>query len=137
MADCEISFDPLRIDFVSAAALLSQTYWGKGRTEGDQLRAFANSLCAGAFHEGLQIGFARIVTDRAFFAYICDMIVWPDHRDQGIGTQLARACVDHPELAGVVHWSLYTNNAHSVYAKLGFERSGDGNYMRLERRGGA
>ena len=137
MIACEVSFDPLRIDFVSAAGLLSQTYWGKGRSEGDQLKAFANALCAGAFHEGKQIGFARVITDRTYFAYVCDMIVWPDYREQGVGTKLVRACLDHPDLASVVHWSLYTTNAHAIYAKLGFERSGDGNYMRLERRGDA
>lgn len=130
----EISFDPLRIDFVKAARLLVETPWGKGRSEADQLNAFSNSLCAGAFIDGRQVGFARAVTDRALFAYLCDLIVWPEHRGRGAATRLTEAFLAHPELASVAHWSLYTATAHSIYAKLGFERSGDGNYMRLQRR---
>jgi GNAT superfamily N-acetyltransferase len=136
MADIEISFDPLRIDFVKAAQLLSETHWGKGRGEGDQLKAFGNSLCAGAFVEGRQIGFGRAITDRTFFAYLCDVIVWPEDRGQGAATRMVQAFLEHPELASVVHFSLYTATAHGIYARLGFARSGDGNYMRLERRPG-
>lgn len=136
MSDIEISFDPLRIDFVKAAQLLSETPWRKGRSEGDQLKAFGNSLCAAAFIEGRQIGFGRAVTDRALFAYLCDLIVWPEHRGQGVATRMLQAFLQHEDLASVANFSLYTTNAHAIYAKLGFARSGDGNYMRLERRPG-
>jgi len=134
MIECEISFDRLRIDFVSAAALLSETYWGKDRREGDQLDAFSNSICAAAFHQSNQIGFGRAITDRRFHAHLCDIVVWPDWREKGIGKRLVRAFLEHAELARVSSWSLHTNDAHSLYEKFGFERSADGTYMRLNRR---
>lgn len=132
----EVSFDRLRIDFVEPARLLAETSWGKGRSEGDQLKAFGNSLCAAAFVDGRQIGFGRAVTDFGFFAYLCDLIVDPQERRKGVAGAIVRAFLGHPDLAGVVHWSLYTANAHSLYTRFGFERSGDGNYMRLQRRPG-
>ena len=132
MSDIEISFDPLRIDFVAAAKLLN-AFWAEEKDEGERILAFTNSLCAGAFREGVQVGFARAVTDKVNIAYVADVIVWPDFRGQGVGTHLVRAFLDHPDLTKVTAWTLYTHNAHSVYAKLGFERSGDGSYMRLER----
>jgi GNAT superfamily N-acetyltransferase len=133
MIACEISFDPLRIDFVAAAALLSQSYWGIGRGEGDQLRAFSNSICCGAFVEGKQIGFGRCITDRTFFAYLSDLMVWPDWREKGVGKQMVRAFLEHPELAAVRTWTLNTRDAHTLYERFGFERLGDGNYMRMSR----
>lgn len=132
MADIEVSFDPLRIDFVAAAKLLN-AFWAQEKEEGERMLAFTNSLCAGAFRDGVQVGFARAVTDRVNIAYVADVIVWPDFRGQGVGTTLVRAFLDHPDLTKVSAWTLYTQTAHSVYAKLGFERSGDGSYMRLER----
>ncbi|MBX3578132.1 MAG: GNAT family N-acetyltransferase [Rhizobiaceae bacterium] len=134
MADVEISFDLLRIDFVAAAALVGESYWGKGRSEGDQMQAFANSLCCGAFIEGRQVGFGRCVTDRVFFAHLCDLMVWPDFRRQGIGKRLVRAFVDHPDLARVGTWSLNTRDAHGLYEPFGFERLVDANSMRMTRR---
>lgn len=132
MADVEMSFDPLRMDFVAAAKLLN-AFWAEEKAEGARILAFTNSFCAGAFRDGAQIGFARAITDKVNIAYVADVIVWPDFRGQGVGTALVRAFLDHPDLASVSSWTLYTRTAHSVYAKLGFERSGDGSYMRFER----
>lgn len=133
MIDCEISFDPLRIDFVSAAHLLSESYWGIGRTEGDQLRAFSNSICASAFVEGKQIGFGRAITDRVYSVYLCDIIVWPDWRAKGIGKAIVKAFLEHPDLVHVPSWTLKTRDAHALYEKFGFERFADSNQMRLSR----
>ena len=133
MDQCEVSFDPIRIDFVAASTLLSESYWGKGRSEGDQLNAFGNSICAAAFHDGKQIGFGRAITDRVFFAHLCDFMVWPDWREKGVGTQLVSAFLGHPDLSRVGSWTLHTRDAHSLYGRFGFERSADGNMMRLSR----
>jgi len=133
MLDCEISFDMSRIDFRATSDLLTASYWGAGRSDEFHRRAFANSLCVGAYIDGNQIGFGRAITDRTVFAYLADIIVWPEHRGQGIGKQLVRALIDHPELGTVSHWSLSTGDAHGVYEKLGFKRSTDGRYMRLDR----
>jgi GNAT superfamily N-acetyltransferase len=133
MIDCEISFDPLRIDFVAAATLLAQSYWGIGRTEGDQLKAFSNSICVAVFVEGKQVAFGRAITDRVYSAYLCDIIVWPDWRGKGIGKAIVKAFLEHPDLANVPSWTLKTRDAHALYEKFGFERFADANQMRLSR----
>lgn len=133
MADCEISFDMSRLDFRATSDLLMASYWGVGRTDETHRRAFANSLCAAAYIDGRQVGFGRAITDRTVFAYLADIIVWPDYRGRGIGPRLVRALIEHPEVKTVAHWSLSTSDAHGVYEKLGFKPSTDGRYMRLDR----
>ncbi|MBZ9897206.1 MULTISPECIES: GNAT family N-acetyltransferase [unclassified Mesorhizobium] len=134
MPECEISFDLSRIDFRATSDLLMASYWGGGRSDETHRRAFANSLCVGAYVEGKQVGFGRAITDRTVFAYLADIIVWPQHRGQGIGSRLVQALIDHPELRTVSHWSLSTSDAHGVYERLGFKASTDGRYMRLDRK---
>ncbi|WP_312891178.1 GNAT family N-acetyltransferase [Mesorhizobium silamurunense] len=79
-----------------------------------------------AYIDGKQVGFARAITDYTVFAYLADVIIWPGHRGQGIGKRLVQA------RKTVSHWSLSTNDAHSLYEKFGFKI--DGRYMRLERK---
>jgi GNAT superfamily N-acetyltransferase len=131
MPDLEITFDLARIDFRRTSDLIGSSYWGEGRSDEMNRRAFANSLCGAAFIDGEQVAFARAITDRCAFAYLADVIVWPEHRGKGIGQRLIRAFLDHPELGLVGHWSLRTRDAHELYAKFGFVR--DGSYMRLAR----
>lgn len=133
MPDCEISFDMSRIDFRATSDLLMTSYWGAGRSDEVHRRAFANSLCVGAYIDGKQVGFGRAITDRTVFAYLADIIIWPENRGQGIGSRLIQALIDHPEVRTVFHWSLSTSDAHGVYEKLGFKPSTDGRYMRLDR----
>lgn len=128
-----IGFDPSRIDFRSTSDILKSMPWAANRTDAINRRAFANSLCAVALLEDVQVGFARIVTDYAVFAYMLDVIVWPQHRGKGIGRRLIGALLDHPELAAVSHWSLAISGAHALYEKFGFRTSIDGRYMRLDR----
>lgn len=133
MPDCEISFDMSRIDFRATSDLLMASYWGAGRSDDFHRRAFGNSFCTAAYIDRNQVGFGRAITDRTVFAYLADIIIWPQHRGQGIGTQLVRALINHPELNTVSHWSLSTSDAHGLYEKLGFKGSTDGRYMRLDR----
>lgn len=133
MAEVEISFDTSRIDFDKTSEVIKASYWGEGRTDEIHRRAFANSLCLGAYVDGKQVGFARVVTDYACFAYVADVIVWPERRGLGIGQKLVQALLAHPDLASVTGWSLRTSDAHSLYNKFGFEVSNDGMYMRLAR----
>ncbi|GAA2873330.1 GNAT superfamily N-acetyltransferase [Aminobacter niigataensis] len=133
MAEVEISFDASRIDFDKTSEVIKASYWGEGRTDEIHRRAFANSLCLGAYVDGEQVGFARVVTDYACFAYVADVIVWPGRRGLGIGKKLIQALLDHPELASVTGFSLRTSDAHSLYKKFGFVTSTDGMYMRLAR----
>lgn len=133
MAEVEISFDPDRIDFAATSQLIKASYWGAKRSDDIHRRAFDNSLCVGAFMGGEQVGFARVITDYACFAYLCDVIVWPERRGAGIGKKLIRALLDHPDLATVGGWNLRTADAHSLYAGFGFEISEDGKAMLLRR----
>jgi len=133
VGDVEISFDPALIDFRRTSDLLKESYWGQGRSDEGLRRAFANSLCAGAYIDGKQVGFARVISDYAYFAYLCDVIVWPSSGGVGIGKQLVRAVLDHPDLAGVASWALRTTDAHGLYTGFGFAAANDGMFMRLER----
>ncbi|NGN39576.1 GNAT family N-acetyltransferase [Mesorhizobium sp. CGMCC 1.15528] len=134
MANVEISFEPSRIDFQKTSEILKESYWGDGRSDEIHRRAFDSSFCAAAFIDGEQVGFARAVTDYACFAYLCDVIIWPDRRGAGIGKKLIAALLDHPDLAGVGSWSLRTGDAHKLYEQFGFVISTDGMYMRLARK---
>lgn len=133
MSNLEISFDRSRIDFQATSDVIKATYWGDGRSDEGHRRAFDNSLCVGAYLDGRQVGFGRVVTDYAYFAYLADIIVWPDLRGAGIGTAVIRALLDHPELASVIGWSLRTSDAHALYERFGFVTQNDGMYMRLVR----
>ncbi len=134
MAEVEISFDASRIDFDRTSEVIKASYWGDDRTDEINRRAFDNSFCVGAYVEGEQVGFARVITDYACFAYVADVIVWPERRGLGIGKKLVRALLDHPELAGVTSFSLRTADAHGLYEQFGFETATDGMYMRLSRK---
>jgi GNAT superfamily N-acetyltransferase len=127
----EISFDLSRIDFRATSDHLMQSYWGTSRTDEANRRAFGNSLCVGAYLDGEQVGFARAITDYTVFAYLADVIVWPERRGHGIGKQLVQALLDNPEMTAVSHWSLTTSDAQSLYQKFGFRT--EGRYMRLDR----
>ncbi len=131
MQNIEISFDLSRIDFQATSDLLKQSYWGASRTDEGNHRAFDNSLCVGAYLDGEQVGFARAITDYTVFAYLADVMVWPERRGHGIGKRLVQALLDHPEMNTVSHWSLTTSDAHSLYEKFGFRM--EGRYMRLDR----
>jgi GNAT superfamily N-acetyltransferase len=133
MTDFEVSFDPSCIDFQATSDLLKASYWGRQRTDEINRRAFENSVCAIALIDGRQVGFARASGDRAVFARISDVIVWPKHQGKGIGKALVQALLDHPELRSVSTWMLNTSDAHGLYARFGFKPTTDGNEMRLDR----
>lgn len=102
-------------------AFLAESYWSPGVPRDVVARACAHSLCAIARNgRGALIAFARLVTDRATFAWLCDVFVLPEHEGQGIARKLVQAFRDHPELQGLRRWLLATKDAHSVYAPLGF-----------------
>jgi GNAT superfamily N-acetyltransferase len=129
----EISHDLGRLDFQATSDLLKASYWGAQRTDEVNRRAFDNSVCAIALIDGKQVGFARASGDRAVFARISDVIVWPEHRGEGIGKALVEALLSHPELRSVSTWLLNTCDAHDLYARYGFRPTTDGNEMRLDR----
>lgn len=129
----EITHDLARLDFRATSDLLMASYWGGQRTDEIHRRAFSNSICAIALIDGRQVGFARAAGDRAVFARISDVIVWPEHRGKGIAKALVESLLNHPELATVTTFMLNTSDAHGLYARYGFKPVADGNEMRLDR----
>lgn len=112
---------PSQADIETIHALLREAYWSPGIPRETVERAAYNSICAIARdEEGALIGFARIVSDRATFAWLCDVVVLPAHQGQGVARDLVRALQAHPDLQGLRRWLLGTKDAHGVYAPLGF-----------------
>ncbi|MFF4507236.1 GNAT family N-acetyltransferase [Streptomyces sp. NPDC001401] len=119
----EISTDPARIDVERVHRWLStDAYWAKGRPREKQERAIAGSLNFGVYEtvSGEQVAYARVITDRATFAWLCDVYVDRSVRGKNIGTAMVGAVRDHLEPYGLRRILLATADAHGVYAKLGF-----------------
>jgi GNAT superfamily N-acetyltransferase len=119
----EISTDPSRLDAELIHRWLSKdAYWALGRSREKQDLAIDRSLNFGAYHSasGAQLGYARVVTDQATFAWLCDVYVAPSARGKGLGTALATAVRDHLAPYGLSSILLATANAHAVYARAGF-----------------
>src|SRR6185312_15158681 len=116
-----ISTDESLIDFTAVYNYLHfESYWAKGIAEETLRNAIKNSLCFGIYHQNTQAGFARVITDKATFAYICDVFILPDFRGLGLSKWLMQTIVSHPELQGLRRWSLATADAHGLYSQFGF-----------------
>lgn len=112
---------PSEGDIDTIHATLRETYWSPGIPRDVVARACANSMCAVARDaNGKLIGFARLVTDKATFAWLCDVIVLPGKQGKGLGRALVQTFQRHPELQGLRRWLLGTKDAHGVYEPLGF-----------------
>jgi GNAT superfamily N-acetyltransferase len=118
-----ISIDHGDTDLDRVWCMLRATYWSPNIRKDVVERAIANSIVANAIDQatGTQVGFARAVSDRATFAWLCDVVVDEAHRGQGIATAMVRALIDHPDLQTLRRWCLATRDAHDVYAPLGFQ----------------
>lgn len=117
--------------------LSSDAYWAMGRTLDVVVRSFDESVCVGVYAEntGAQVAVARAVTDRAVFAYLCDVYVDPDHRGRGLGRRMVRAFLDSEALLGTVgRVLLATRDAHGVYRRVGFDRLEDPTIWMEQRR---
>lgn len=112
--------DKLDIDMIHTY-LSNQAYWSKGRSRSVVEKSVANSLCFGLYHtSGQQVGFARVVTDYAVFAWLMDVFIIDDYRGRGLGKQLITAVISHPELQNLQRWGLLTADAHALYQQYGF-----------------
>jgi GNAT superfamily N-acetyltransferase len=101
-------------------AFLTRSYWAQGVPREVVLRSVRHSLCFGAYHGGRQVAFARVITDRATFAYLADVFVVESHRGRGIARRLMSVIRAHPDLQGLRRWSLATRDAHGLYRQFGF-----------------
>ena len=102
-----------------------RSFWAEGIPRELVAKSIANSLCFGLFDGGAQVGFARVVTDRATFAYLCDVYVLESHRGRGLGKWLIEAVMAHPDLQDLRRFQLVTRDAHGLYAPHGFAPPGD------------
>ncbi|NNE98160.1 MAG: GNAT family N-acetyltransferase [Pyrinomonadaceae bacterium] len=111
--------DHLQIDAI-LDYLANQSYWAQNRTRRQLETVIDNSLCFGLYRDEKQIGFARVVTDYATFAYLGDVYVLPEFQGQGLGKWLMEVISDHPDLQGFRRWILATRDAHALYEKFGY-----------------
>ncbi len=100
---------------------LSQSYWAAGIPRETVERSIRHSICFGAFDEEQQVGFARVISDRATYAYVADVFVLPSHRGRSIGKRLMACIASHPELQDLRLWTLFTRDAHGLYRQYGFQ----------------
>jgi GNAT superfamily N-acetyltransferase len=118
----EISTDRARLDFDVLHDFISrQSYWGLGRSRAVIERAVNNSLPFGLYQDARQIGFARVVTDYATFAWLADVFVLEEFRGQGLAKWLVEVIIAHPELQDLHRWLLATRDAHELYRRFGFK----------------
>jgi N-acetylglutamate synthase-like GNAT family acetyltransferase len=117
----EISCDQGRIDVSLVHEFLRTSYWAQGRSRETVERSIRHSRCCGAYSAGRQIAFARVITDRAVFAYLADVFVVPEFRQRGVSKALLRAILAHPDLQALRTFSLGTRDAHGLYSQFGFE----------------
>ena len=117
----DISTDPSRLQLDAIHAYLVRSYWSPGIPRDVVARAIANSLCFGIHLGERQVGFARVITDKASFAYLADVYVLEEHRGQGLSKRLMAEILAHPELQGLRRFLLATADAHGLYAQFDFK----------------
>jgi GNAT superfamily N-acetyltransferase len=119
--DFVISTDPARLDLGVIHGFLTNCYWAKGIPRDVVERSIEHSLCFGIYDgTGLQVGFARVISDFATVAYLGDVFVLESHRGRGLGKWLMECVMQHPALQNLRRWILLTRDAHGLYARSGF-----------------
>jgi GNAT superfamily N-acetyltransferase len=118
--DYEISTDPARIEVVLVYEYLTNSYWAKGIPAETVKKSIENSIAFGIYFGRQQVGFARVVSDLATFAYLADVFIVPNYRRRGLSRWLMECIVNHPDLQGLRRWMLATQDAHGLYARFGF-----------------
>ena len=122
--DYTISTDPTRLDVDAVYGYLSRSYWATGRPREIQEAALRHSLNFGVYHSAAQgsaqVGLARVITDYATFAYLCDVYILEEHQGNGLGKWLIDTLINDPTLHTVRRFMLATRDAHGLYAQFGF-----------------
>ncbi|WP_163324929.1 GNAT family N-acetyltransferase [Draconibacterium mangrovi] len=134
----EISTDKGKLDvLVIHNYLANESYWAKGRTLETVERSIQNSLCFGVYLESRQVGFARVITDYAVFAWLLDVFILPEFQGKGYGKKLMEAIMTHNNLQGLRRWGLGTEDAHELYKQFGFmSLHKPGNMMEIQNKSG-
>jgi GNAT superfamily N-acetyltransferase len=115
-----ISTNRSLLDRETIQGFLTACYWAKGIPEDTVVRSIENSLCFGVYKDGQQVGFARVISHYATYAYIGDVFVLEEYRGHGLGKMLMQCMMEHPSLQGLRRWSLVTRDAPGLYEQFGF-----------------
>ncbi len=116
-----LSDDKARLQVDLIHGWLASSYWSPGIDRALVERAIAGSHCLGAYRDGVQVGYARAITDHATFAWIADVWIDADQRGEGLGRRMVSWFIEHPEFQGIRRIALVTRDAHGVYQQIGFE----------------
>ncbi len=116
-----ISTEQSMLDLDVIHGFLAESYWAAGVSRETVARSIENSLCFGVYHDARQIGFARVISDYATFAYIADVFVLEPYRGRGLAKELMATILSHPDLQGLRRWNLGTRDADALYAQFGFK----------------
>jgi N-acetylglutamate synthase-like GNAT family acetyltransferase len=117
-----VSTDRNRLDLVVVHEFLTTAYWSQGVSAETVRRSIEHSIPFGVFEHSHQVGFARVISDEATFAYLADVFVVPEARGKGLARFLLECILAHPDLQQVRRWALFTRDAHGLYEQVGFER---------------
>ena len=118
----EFSSDKKNMNVDAIHSYLSRSYWAENVPHDIVTKAIENSLCFGVFYNKSQIGFARLITDTATFAYLADVYILEEHRGKGLSKKLLETIIAHPQLQGLRRMVLATSDAHTLYEKFGFKQ---------------
>jgi len=118
--DYLLSTDKSKIDIKAVHDFLSRSYWAEEIPAETVKKSIENSLCFAIFHQQILVGFARVISDFATFAYLGDVFILPEHRGKGLSKWLMQIILSHPELQGLRRFTLATRDAHQLYAQFGF-----------------
>ena len=117
-----ISTDKSKLDIPLIHKYLSEeSYWAKKIPLDIVKRSIENSICFGVYNDEQQVGFARVTSDQATFAYLADVFILPEYRGRGLSKQLMQYILDYPALQGLRRWMLGTFDAHGLYKQYGFK----------------
>lgn len=117
----EISADKSRLQLETIHSFLKDAYWCRGVPKETVAAAVDGSVCFGVYKSSEQVGFARVVTDRATFGWLCDVVIAEEHRGKGLSKELMKAVLSHPALQGLRRLCLSTKDAHNLYRQFGFQ----------------
>ncbi len=121
LSEFSISTDQTKLDLEMICNFLSSAYWSSNRSTDTVLKSLEHSLCFGLYHFEKQIGMARVITDHATFAYLCDVFVIKDYRGHGLGKFLMQTVLEHPDFTTLRRILLATKDAHGLYTQFGFD----------------
>jgi GNAT superfamily N-acetyltransferase len=131
----DISDDKSRLDVETIHGFLKRSYWAPTRTLETVIKSIENSLCFGAYDKTRQIAFARVVTDKCTFAYLCDVFVDEEYRSRGVSKALMRHILEHSDLQNYPRFLLATRDGHGLYQQFGFKEVEPHRFMGISRDG--